>query len=146
MFTKLRGTLLGAAASTLLVVASAAWAGDTVVHVTLTGDGGEKMGLVLDTASVPAGSVEFTVKNDAMMTDHEMVVVKLKSKSDPIPMMTDGHRVDEEKLASMGEVSDLKPGTDGKLKVALDAGDYLLFCNLKGHYMAGMVGAFTVTK
>jgi uncharacterized cupredoxin-like copper-binding protein len=55
-------------------------------------------------------------------------------------------RIDEGKLKSMGEVAGLKPGATGSLKVKLAAGDYLLLCNHKSHYHAGMYTAFTVTK
>ena len=102
--------------------------------------------MALDHDSVPAGKVTFVVKNDAMATNHEMVVVKLKNKNDEIPMVKGKHRVDEDKLKSMGEVEDLEPGKTGEMSADLEAGDYLLFCNLKGHYEAGMTAHFTVTK
>ncbi len=103
------------------------------------------MALKLDKDSVAAGEVIFKVHNDAMTEDHEMVLVKLKSANDTIPYNAAKHRVDEAKLKSLGEVADLKPGKDGQLKVKLAAGNYLLLCNIKGHYEAGMKAKFTVT-
>jgi uncharacterized cupredoxin-like copper-binding protein len=44
----------------------------------------------------------------------------------------------------MGEVSELDPGKSGSLTLTLDAGTYMLFCNLPGHYMAGMWTFVTV--
>jgi uncharacterized cupredoxin-like copper-binding protein len=55
-------------------------------------------------------------------------------------------RIDESKLKSMGEVAALKPGDTGTLKVKLAAGDYMLLCNHKGHFDAGMYTPITVTK
>jgi uncharacterized cupredoxin-like copper-binding protein len=138
-----RGLWLGA---TMLAVSSLPAFADSTVTVDLTGDAGDKMGMALDHDAVPAGKVTFVVKNDAMATNHEMVVIKLKHKNDKIPMMKGKHRVDEDKLKSMGEVEDLEPGKTGEMSADLKAGDYLLLCNLKGHFEAGMMSHFTVTQ
>ncbi|MBI2256478.1 MAG: copper resistance protein [Proteobacteria bacterium] len=138
-----RSLWLGAA---MLAVSSLPAFADTTVNVDLTGDAGDKMGMMLDHDSVPAGKITFVVKNDAMATNHEMVVIKLKNKNDEIPMMKGKHRVDEDKLKSMGEVEDVEPGKSGEMSADLKAGDYLLLCNLKGHFEAGMTSHFTVTK
>lgn len=141
MSSKLKlATLLSAAA----LMGAPAFAATTVM-VTETGEGGSAMALKLDKDSVAAGEVIFKVHNDAMTEDHEMVLVKLKSANDTIPYNAAKHRVDEAKLKSLGEVADLKPGKDGQLKVKLTAGNYLLLCNIKGHYEAGMKAKFTVT-
>lgn len=139
----MRSLVLGAM---ILIGTSAASLADSTVNVDLTGDAGDKMGMALDKPSVPAGKVTFVVKNDAIATDHEMVVIKLKHKTDKMPMMAGKHRVDEDKLKSMGEVEDLQPGKSGEMTADLKAGDYLLLCNLKGHFEAGMMSPFTVTK
>jgi len=70
---------------------------------------------------------------------------RLKSPDLPIPVNATKNRIDESKLKSLGEVSDLKPGASGKLNARLTPGTYLLFCNMKGHYEAGMQARLTVT-
>lgn len=128
------------------ILASApAFAAASTVMVMANGEGGQPMTLTLDKASVPAGDVTFKVHNSAMTEEHEMVLIKLKSANDQIPYNAAKHRVDESKLKSLGEVADLKPGKDGQLKVKLAAGNYLLLCNIKGHFEAGMKANFTVT-
>lgn len=128
-----------------IFMSAPAFAASSTVMVMANGEGGQPMTLKLDKASVPAGDVTFNVHNSAMTEEHEMVLIKLKSANDQIPYNTAKHRVDESKLKSLGEVSDLKPGKDGQLKVKLAAGNYLLLCNIKGHFEAGMKANFTVT-
>jgi uncharacterized cupredoxin-like copper-binding protein len=100
--------------------------------------------------SVAAGTVSFKVKNNGTFT-HEMVVVKVADASD-LPTEPNGE-VNEDKIpkaAAIGEVEDVLPGTTKTLKVKLDAGKYVLFCNkndgaTRVHFKRGMHADFTVT-
>ena len=138
-----RAILATIATTALTFMASSSWA-DTTIKVLESGEGGGAMSLKLDPATVGPGPITFSVHNDAVSEEHEMVVVKLKSADQKIPLIRAKHRIDEDQLKSMGEVSDLKPGASGELKANLKAGTYLVFCNLKGHYEAGMQTTLTV--
>ena len=136
-----------AAIAVLAVVGFAAPAfATTTVKVVEGGEGGGPMTLTLDQPTIKAGDVVFQVHNDAVTEEHEMVLVKLTSPDQEIPVVAAQHRVDEKKLKSLGEVADLKPGADGLLKTRLQPGTYLLLCNIKGHYEAGMHARLVVTK
>jgi uncharacterized cupredoxin-like copper-binding protein len=132
-------------AITLILLSSPSLAA-TTVKVIEGGEEGGPMTLSLDQPSIKAGDVVFSVHNDAMTEEHEMVLVRLKSPTQDIPIVQSKHRIDEKKLNSLGEVSDLKPGADGTLEVKLEPGTYLLFCNIKGHYEAGMHARLTVKQ
>jgi uncharacterized cupredoxin-like copper-binding protein len=118
----------------------------TTVKVVEGGEGGGPMTLSVDQPTIKAGETMFMVHNDAVTEEHEMVLVKLESPDATVNVVAGKHRVDEKQLKSMGEVSELKPGADGQLKAKLTAGSYLLLCNIKGHYEAGMHATLTVTK
>lgn len=137
--------LAAAMFSTLAATASFA-ASPAVVRVSLTGEGGSDMRIKLDQTSIKAGKVVLNVTNDAMTESHELVLVKLSKPDQKIPVSKDKHRVDESKLTSIGEVSNLKAGAHGKLAANLKPGTYELLCNIKGHYEAGMHTILTVTK
>src|SRR5262245_10102355 len=128
-----------------LCAITSAWADETI-RVSLTGEKNEKMGVKLDVDTIKAGNVVFVVTNDAKSTPHEVILVKLKAKGEQLPFDKAKHRINEKQINSIGEISNLKPGANGQLKANLVAGDYLLICNIKGHYEAGMVATLTVAE
>ena len=103
--------------------------------------------------SVPAGPVTFTAKNIGG-TVHELVVIKTDLSPESLPTVADGS-VDEagEGVELIGEVEDLASETEGDISVELEAGAYVLLCNVVEesetggtvvHYAEGMTTAFTV--
>ena len=114
----------------------------TTLHVTLT----DQMELKLETNTVKAGRVVLDVKNDAESQQHEVIIARLKDRNQTVSVTPGQDRVDEKKVKTLGEVSDLDPGKEGKLTINLKPGEYLLFCNMKGHYQAGMLAHLTVTE
>src|SRR3984893_19304168 len=128
-----------------LCATAVAWADETI-RVSLIGEGNDKMSVRLDVNSVKAGNLVFVVVNEAQKTPHEMILVKLKAKGEQLPLDKAKHRINEKLINSLGEIANLKAGGNGQLKVNVIAGNYLLICNIKGHYEAGMVAALTVTE
>ena len=83
-----------------------------------------------------AGSVSLSVRNRGPIA-HELIVVRKHGRV--LPLRSDGITIDEDKLAS-DEVGALEPGDPGvrQLTVRLAPGTYEMFCNMAGHFMAGM--------
>jgi len=133
-----------AAGLALATLSLPAWAASTV-KVIESGEGGGTMSLKLDPATVKAGPATFRVTNEASTEEHEMIVVRLRSADQKGPMIKGKDRVNEDKLHSSGEVQDLKAGAGGELTADLKPGTYLVFCNIKGHYRAGMHSKLVVT-
>jgi uncharacterized cupredoxin-like copper-binding protein len=102
------------------------------------------MSVVLDKSTVPAGKITFKVKNVSKETVHEMILAPVKDAATPMPFIENEGRVDEDKMGDIGEVSELEPGKSGTLAVSLKPGTYILYCNVPGHYMAGMWTTLTV--
>jgi uncharacterized cupredoxin-like copper-binding protein len=137
------------AATLVLALSPVAFAAATpqVVNVSLLGEAGQPMSVKLDATTLKAGKVEFKVTNDAVGTDHEVVLIALSSADEKIVADTKKHRVDEGKLDSLGEVGGLKPGDKKVLKATLKPGvTYALICNHKSHFELGMATRFTVVK
>jgi uncharacterized cupredoxin-like copper-binding protein len=93
---------------------------------------------------VNSGEVSFVATNTSPDFIHEMILIKLSDPGKPLPYLPADSRVDEEAAGHLGEVAELDPGKSGTLTMTLDPGTYMLFCNIPGHYMAGMWTTVTV--
>jgi uncharacterized cupredoxin-like copper-binding protein len=103
--------------------------------------------------TVSGGQVTFSVTNKGVVT-HEMVLAQTDADPAALPTLkasdppVEGHAVgdvNEAVLTSPGEVDDVAAGTTKTGTLTLDPGKYVLFCNVPGHFAAGMHTAFTVT-
>ena len=101
--------------------------------------------ITLDESSAPAGEVTFDVTNEAEQP-HEFVVFKTDLAEDQLPTDDEGN-VDEEGdgVELVDELEDIAPGDEPTLTVDLDAANYVIICNLPGHYKQGMHASFTVS-
>jgi len=91
----------------------------------------------LSASTVQAGAVRLRIHN-AGPDDHELIVAPKGSGG--LPLRSDGFTVNEEAIASSepGSIEPQQPGGTENLVVDLKPGRYTLFCNMEGHYMAGM--------
>ena len=126
---------------------SQAAGGGTTIDVTL-----QEWSVNPSPASAPAGEVTFTVTNDGPEDIHEFVV--LKTDLDPGDLPTDDHGAvteDGEGIEVVDEIEDIPVGEAQELTVTLEAGNYVLLCNIysqdedEAHYEQGMRTAFEVT-
>jgi uncharacterized cupredoxin-like copper-binding protein len=135
----------------------------TVVNVSLTDMGGPMgegngplhagaMGLSVDQARVPHGTVSFLVTN-AGSVNHEMVILPL-TDSQVVGTRPFGGDAKVDEAGSLGEASNsggqgagggIVPKASSWVSVTLAPGRYELVCNLAGHYVSGMYGQITIT-
>jgi len=87
--------------------------------------------------ALKAGQYTFVVHNEGV-TDHELIIAP--DTGGRLPLRADGLTVDEEAVENE-EPGALEPGGPGSVRaltVTLRPGRYVFFCNMEGHYMAGM--------
>jgi uncharacterized cupredoxin-like copper-binding protein len=106
---------------------------------------GMGMGILVNPATVPAGTVSLQVRNTGTLT-HRVVVLPLAQGRFPGQRLSGlNGQVDESD--SQGEVArtcgaddqdGIAPATTGWTTITLPVGRYELACNNAGHYLAGM--------
>ena len=160
-FTRRSAAMALAALPFLSLSASA----ETVVNVTLIdkmGSGSEepprlgmgmdgdmamaKMGVNANPKSVRRGPVTLKVTNLASRIIHEVIVARLNDGAQKLPYDETTQLVDENALQTFGSVKEIDPNKSAALTLDLKPGKYLLYCNLPGHYMAGMWTILDVTE
>jgi uncharacterized cupredoxin-like copper-binding protein len=122
------------------------------------GGGGETVDVTLqefavgvDPASVSAGEVTFSVTNEGPDDVHEFVVIRTDLGPTELPTDENG-AVDEAGggMEVVDEIEDMEVGASEELTVDLEAGSYVLICNIwdedeqESHFQEGMRAAFTV--
>ena len=126
----------------------------TVINVELSDTKGltGPMTMMVAPASVPAGKVEFVVKNTGTI-QHELIVLKSTTPFDQLPIVDAGdppapvssgaNKVSE--ATSVGESGNVDVGKTKSVTLDLKTGSYVLVCNIAQHYGLGMRAAFSVT-
>jgi uncharacterized cupredoxin-like copper-binding protein len=96
------------------------------------------------TEDAAAGSVTFEVENTGTQP-HEFVVIQTDLAEGDLPL--EGGTVAEAGagLTIIDEIEPFSPGSTESLTVDLEAGAYVLICNVAGHYQSGMHTSFNVT-
>jgi uncharacterized cupredoxin-like copper-binding protein len=121
--------------------------------VTLAGGSGEKavtatlkeFAISLSPPSAPAGEVHFKLNNQGAI-EHEFVVFKTDLDPASLPVDADGNVSEEGAgVAHIGEQEHVMPKTPMDFSVSLDAGNYVVVCNLPTHYKAGMHAKLVVS-
>ena len=119
---------------------------DTTVDVAL-----QEFSVIPAQDSAPSGSVTFEVENTGPDDVHEFVVIKTDLAPEALPTDDTG-AVNEEGdgIEVVDEIEDVPVGETQEVTAELDAGKYVLICNIydkeeqEAHYMLGMRTAFTV--
>jgi uncharacterized cupredoxin-like copper-binding protein len=102
------------------------------------------MAVRADQDSVPAGTVTFDITNWSRSVVHELIVVAVDSPTAPLPYDYNSWRVVEDQITRAGDSGELAPNGSKTLELKLTPGNYLLICNVAGHFAAGMALPFTV--
>jgi uncharacterized cupredoxin-like copper-binding protein len=139
--------------------AESAAAGASVAPGESMAMGGTEVGVALQewavlpsANSAPAGDITFVVVNEGPDEVHEFVIIRTDLDPGDLPTDATG-AVDEagEGIEVIDEIEDIPVGESAELTVTLEAGNYVLICNIydettqgPAHYREGMRVAFTV--
>lgn len=104
------------------------------------------MSIRADASTVKAGNVTFDVTNWSRSIVHEMLVIAVDGPDAALPYDYSKQQVIEDQVKMLGETDELQPNASKTLTLDLPAGNYLLICNVPGHYGSGMQTSFTVTQ
>jgi len=135
---------LAAAALAVSLFAPAALA-ESVIKVTLidkltSSDLSKPLGLgmAVNPKLASPGAVRLDVTNLASSLVHEVQVARITDEAQVLAYDQTRNKVDTEGLEVLGSVAEIMPNKSASLILDLAPGKYLLFCNVAGHYMAGM--------
>ena len=107
----------------------------TVIDTTLS-----NTSINLSASTVESGTITFAVTNDGDQV-HEIEV--FSGSETVLPVEKNVANVSG--LTLIDEIEDILPGGNVRLTLELPAGDYIIICNLPGHYEMGMVTKLVVT-
>ena len=96
--------------------------------------------VILSVPTAKAGTVKFGIKNEGGM-EHSFELIKTDLPFDKLPTTADA------KAKEDGLIKQVKSLAVGKVEVVtadLAAGNYVIICNVAGHYQLGMRAALTV--
>ena len=165
MRSKFRGTQLATIGVVALVMGLApacggndeGATGGSPSGTTGSGDGGtvavtlQEFSIGTVPASAPAGAVTFDVSNIGPDDVHEFVVISTDLDPTELPTGEDGAVLETgEGMKVIDEIEDLAVDASETLAVDLEAGPYVLICNIytkaekESHYQEGMRTGFTV--
>jgi uncharacterized cupredoxin-like copper-binding protein len=94
--------------------------------------------------SAPAGSVRFRQHNRGALT-HELVVIDTALAPDALPVKAGQVVLEAKPLRVVGRDKVLAADKTRTATIRLDAGKYVLICNVAGHYQSGMRTPFSVS-
>ena len=92
--------------------------------------------------TVPAGEITFEVHNEGV-APHELVVIRTDLAAKALPI-ADG-TVDEQAAGQvLGRTGEFPGGEIKVIAYDMEPGQYVLVCNIPGHYQQGMFAEMTV--
>jgi uncharacterized cupredoxin-like copper-binding protein len=121
--------------------APAASASASTVNVELS-----EFSISLDATVGGAGDITFVTTNTGALP-HEFVILQSDVASDALTVDTATAKADETAAGgAIGRIpqADLGAGASTSVSFNLTPGNYVLICNVAGHYQSGMTTAFTV--
>lgn len=97
-----------------------------------------KMAININPTMVARGNVKFNVTNLAGALVHEVIVAQVNDENELLSFDAVKNEVDEDTIQTLGQVAEIYPNKTASMTLELKPGKYILYCNVAGHFMAGM--------
>ena len=97
--------------------------------------------VTLSATSMPAGTINFGIRNQAAM-EHEFQLLRTTLAPDKLAVDTAQAKARQDGLVK--EVKGIRAGKVATVSAELTTGNYVIICNVAGHYQLGMRVDFTV--
>jgi hypothetical protein len=101
--------------------------------------------IAVSTEATPAGPTTFDVTNTGS-TLHEFVILKTDLAPDALPLDQGSAVESAPGVTPVGGLSGLRPGAQKTVTVNLAPGNYVIICNVPGHYALGMRTSLRVSS
>jgi uncharacterized cupredoxin-like copper-binding protein len=107
-------------------------------------DNGSGEGIKLSPDRAKAGAIEFEIANTSKDLPHDFLLVRWPGPEDGLPADRKKGEVEEGELPGLAGIKHLDTGAKVILRLTLEPGAYVAFCDEIGHYAEGMHSRFTV--
>ncbi len=97
--------------------------------------------ITLNPASIKAGTIKFGIRNGGTM-GHGFEIIRTDLAIGKLPIDVGAGKAKEDGLVR--QIKSILPGKIATLSVDLQAGTYVIICNVSGHYQLGMRSALRV--
>ena len=103
------------------------------------------MSIRTDQSTLKAGKVKFEITNWSTGTVHDILVVAVDNAQAKLPYDFTKAQVAQDQVKILAEAAELQPNESAEMEADLSPGTYMLFCNVPGHYAAGMATTISVS-
>ena len=93
--------------------------------------------------AVEAGETTFEIRNTGSV-EHDFVVLDTDQDPDDLPLEKGKVDTEARGIEELAHVHSVRSGQETTEEVDLEAGRYLLICNIEGHFQSGMHTPFEV--
>ena len=94
-------------------------------------------------ASAEPGETTFEIRNTGSV-EHDFIVLDTDRDPDDLPLKKGKVDTKARGIEELGHVHTIASGQSTTEEIALEAGSYLLICNIEGHFQSGMHTPFQV--
>jgi uncharacterized cupredoxin-like copper-binding protein len=103
----------------------------------------DEFSVAANPTSTASGQITFNLSNEGAVV-HELVLIRTEIEADALPIASGAVDETSAALEVIDKIQNVAGGGSGNVTAGMPAGNYVLICNVPGHYNAGMHAPLTV--